>query len=128
MAVPNVSNQNNGVNVQDFLRLLVTQLTQQDPLKPMDNEQFLAQMAQFTSLQQTQQINENISQLLLTQLSSQSISLLNRTVDIGTGSNGQAQAGVVKGVTFNQGQPLLSVQVGQQLLSNISLSQVIAIR
>ena len=37
----------------DFLKLLATQFQQQDPMKPMDDSAFIAQMAQFTSLEQT---------------------------------------------------------------------------
>ena len=40
------------LNQEDFLKLLTTQLSNQDPLKPMDDTQFIAQMAQFSSLQQ----------------------------------------------------------------------------
>ena len=40
----------NGMNQEDFLKILLTQLTYQDPMKPMDNQEFMAQMAQFTSL------------------------------------------------------------------------------
>ena len=47
-----------------FLELLITQLRYQDPLKPSDNGEFLAQMAQFTSLEQVQNINEGINKLL----------------------------------------------------------------
>ncbi len=43
-----------------FLRLLVTQLNYQDPLSPMQNEAFVAQLAQFSSLEQMQQINRNL--------------------------------------------------------------------
>ncbi|MFO8086005.1 MAG: flagellar hook capping FlgD N-terminal domain-containing protein [Desulfobacterales bacterium] len=47
----------------DFLSLLVTQLQNQDPLKPMDPTQFTAQLAQFSSLEQLYNINENIQML-----------------------------------------------------------------
>ena len=42
------------LGLQDFLQVLLTQLSWQDPLKPMDNQTFMAQMAQFTALEQTQ--------------------------------------------------------------------------
>lgn len=46
-----------------FLTLLITQLRNQDPLNPKDNGEFLAQMAQFTSLEQTQNINSGIEKM-----------------------------------------------------------------
>jgi flagellar basal-body rod modification protein FlgD len=46
-----------------FLRLLVTQLQHQDPLDPQDNSEFLAQLAQFTSLESLQQIKEDMAAL-----------------------------------------------------------------
>lgn len=52
----------------DFLKLLITQMQNQDPLSPMDNSQFLAQMAQFSSLEQMQNLNASFDQsMLLTQ-------------------------------------------------------------
>ncbi|MFI3230822.1 MAG: flagellar hook capping FlgD N-terminal domain-containing protein [bacterium] len=45
----------------DFLMLLVTQLQYQDPLNPMDNTDFIAQMAQFTSLEQMQNLNQTMT-------------------------------------------------------------------
>jgi flagellar basal-body rod modification protein FlgD len=47
----------------DFLTLLVTQLKNQDPLKPMDPTEFTAQLAQFTSLEQLYNVNENLQAL-----------------------------------------------------------------
>ncbi len=52
----------------DFLRLLTTQLQYQDPMDPMSNTEFVAQMAQFSSLEQLQNMNSAITQLA-TQLS-----------------------------------------------------------
>jgi flagellar basal-body rod modification protein FlgD len=49
----------------DFLKLLITQMRYQDPLSPMDNSQFLAQMAQFSSLEQMQNLNESFDQSML---------------------------------------------------------------
>lgn len=51
-----------------FLKLLITQMQHQDPLSPMDNTQLLAQMAQFSSLEQMQNLNASFeTNLLLTQ-------------------------------------------------------------
>jgi flagellar basal-body rod modification protein FlgD len=46
-----------------FLSLLVTQLQHQDPLDPQDNSEFLAQLAQFTSLESLQQIKDDMAAL-----------------------------------------------------------------
>ncbi len=48
---------------QDFLNLLVTQLKYQDPLNPQDNTQFVAQLAQFSSLEGTQNISSSMESL-----------------------------------------------------------------
>jgi len=48
---------------KDFLKLLVAQLKNQDPLKPQDNTQFVAELAQFSSLEQSQGINDRLDQL-----------------------------------------------------------------
>lgn len=48
-----------------FLQLLITQMRYQDPLSPMDNQAFLAQLAQFSSLEQMQQLNQTVESSLL---------------------------------------------------------------
>lgn len=54
-----------------FLKLLVAQLTHQDPLNPTDDKEFVAQLAQFTSLEQLQEINSGVSGLNTTMTQSQ---------------------------------------------------------
>lgn len=48
----------------DFLKLLITKLTHQDPLNPMDDEAFIAQLAQFSSLEQLQNVNNSLENSL----------------------------------------------------------------
>ncbi|MBM7865631.1 hypothetical protein GTO89_02390 [Heliobacterium gestii] len=50
----------------DFLKLLITQMRYQDPLSPMDNSDMIAQMAQFSSLEQTQNVATNVKELTST--------------------------------------------------------------
>lgn len=67
----------------DFLRLLVTQLRNQDPLNPLDQNQFLSQTAQFTALEQLQNINKALGNLTATSASSgmtQAAGLLGKTI------------------------------------------------
>ena len=54
---------------QAFLKLLTTQLQHQNPLEPMDNQQFVAQMAEFSALEQMQNLNKNFAATALMQAS-----------------------------------------------------------
>ncbi len=54
---------------EDFLKLLMAQLANQDPLNPMENTEFVAQLAQFSSLEQQMATNEGLSMLQMGQAS-----------------------------------------------------------
>ena len=54
----------NGLGRDAFMNLLVTQMQHQNPLEPQADGEFLAQLAQFSSLEQLQGINDNISKLM----------------------------------------------------------------
>ncbi len=51
---------NDDLGKDAFLNLLITQLKNQDPLNPMEDREFIAQMAQFSSLEQMQEMNKNL--------------------------------------------------------------------
>ncbi len=117
----------NGMNQEDFLKILLTQLTYQDPMKPMDNQEFMAQMAQFTSLEQTQQLNDKISTLISNQAALQSVGLIGRTVDIT--SNGGVLTGTVVSLSLSGESPLITLRTSSgATLQDISLSQITAVR
>ena len=54
------TNSSSSLGKDDFLKLLVTQLQTQDPMNPMDDTQFISQMAQFTSLEQMKNMNTSV--------------------------------------------------------------------
>lgn len=115
------------LNMQDFLKVLLTQLTYQDPLKPMDNEQFMAQIAQFTSLQQTQQMNANLQQLLTNQASLQSVGLIGRTVSLTTASG--PVIGTVTSLSLAGSAPQLTVKTATgATFGNINLTQITSVQ
>jgi flagellar basal-body rod modification protein FlgD len=116
-----------GLGQDDFLKILLTQLTYQDPLKPMDNQEFIAQFAQFASLEQTRQSNENLNALLVMQMGNQALGLLGKAVEVGTDTG--SVVGEITSVAFSQGNPLFTVKVGDdQFLTNITLSQIVQVR
>jgi flagellar basal-body rod modification protein FlgD len=115
------------LGLQDFLKILLTQLNYQDPLKPMDNQEFMAQMAQFTSLEQTQQLNGKLDRLITNQAALQSVGLIGRTVDVTTASG--KVTGVVSTLSLSGESPALSISTsGGTVLNDIQLSQIAAVR
>lgn len=81
----------------DFLQLLVVQLKNQDPLDPVKNEDFVAQLAQFSSLEQMISLNTNFETMLSLQQLSQSSALIGRTISF-YDTDGNLSSGVVSEV------------------------------
>lgn len=81
----------------DFLLLLVTQLQNQDPTQPMEDKEFIAQMAQFSSLEQITNLGESFAGVSETLGRQTALSLLGSSVDIETGF--QSVSGTVSAVT-----------------------------
>jgi flagellar basal-body rod modification protein FlgD len=66
----------------DFLKLLITQLSHQDPTQPLQDREFVAQMAQFSTLEQMTNMNGELSKVLGLLARSQAVNLLGKTVEI----------------------------------------------
>jgi len=118
-----------GLDFQSLLRIILTQLTYQDPLKPLDNFQFVSQLAQFSQLQQTQSLNDQITSLLSSQAASQATGLLGKKVDLTPSGTNAVVTGTVSAVSFTSGTPQLTITTpGGQTLSGISIAAVSQIR
>ncbi len=126
MAVTGVA-QSANIGIEDFLKILTAQLNNQDPLKPVDNQEFVAQIAQFANLEQSRQLNAKIDQLLTVQSSVQSVGLLGRTIDIN--QNGSVVTGQVTALSLDSGQPLLTLRTTSGAFqNNVTFSQILNIR
>lgn len=110
-----VSSTNSQLGKDAFLQLMVTQMKYQDPLQPTDNTQFLAQLAQFTSLEQMTNISQTDNSMLTTMNSSQAMvqmsfehSLLGSNVSV-TDADGNVVSGQVTAIKFDSGNPQLVI-------------------
>jgi flagellar basal-body rod modification protein FlgD len=98
----------NTLTTQDFLQLLSTQMQNQDPLQPMDDSAYLAQMAQFTSLQQVSTLSTTISQMSSNQQSLAASNYLGQVVTMSDGNNSKV-SGTVTAVDLSGTTPTLQV-------------------
>jgi flagellar basal-body rod modification protein FlgD len=105
----------------DFLKLVVAQMTSQDPLNPKKDTDFIAQMAQFSSLEQAKNMQSDIADLRDGQEISQADGLLGQSVDILVNKDKTAH-GMVSAVQIEAGKP--KIVVGGQ---KYDLGQIIAI-
>ena len=87
----------------DFLKILITQLQHQDPTKPMEDREFIAQMAQFSSLEQMTNMSTQFTELSATMKGFQAMNLIGRNVEIIQGDSFiQGSVEAVTGGAFPQ--------------------------
>jgi len=115
------------IRQEDFIRLFLSQLQFQDPLEPVDNREFLAQLAQFSSLEQSRKTSENTDAMLAMDAASQALGLLEQTVDVQNA--GVSTVGTVSAIRFTQSGPLLDVKKSDgTVIANVRLSQVTLVK
>lgn len=92
----------------DFLKLLVAQLQNQDPTNPTDSSTWMAQLAQYSSLEQTTNVAQSVAQLVTASSLTQGVDLLGKELTY-TRADGTTGTGVADGLTIQNGQPTLDV-------------------
>ena len=119
----------------DYMKLLITQLQNQNPLEPLSNNEMASQLAQFSQLQQLESMNSSFAKVLITAERTYANSLIGKTVtffakDMSTGVMEQKE-GIVNEV-FNDpetGESLLGVKVGEDEQEyTLGLGAVILVR
>src|SRR5438067_783546 len=101
-----VRNTGDNLGKDDFLKLLITQLQNQDPSSPMDNSQFIAQMATFSTLEQMVNIGSKLDQILANNSQNSLASgseLIGKQVTWKDSSNQEVSA-TVKSILMSKGQ------------------------
>ena len=107
---------NDELGKNEFLKLLITQLKYQDPMNPMEDKEFIAQMAQFSSLEQMQNMSSSMS---MTQASS-TIGMQVTWLD----ANGKEVKGIVEAVRMIDGEPKLVVDDNILKMSEIKSVEI----
>ena len=130
-AASSASNSAFGLNFQSLLNIILEQLTYQDPLKPLDNFQFVSQLAQFSQLEQSQTLNTTVTSLLAAQSVTEAVTLLGHTVATTGSSDGSTQSitGSVTAINISNGVPALTITTtAGQVLSNVAISSITSIQ
>ena len=111
---------NVSANKEDFLKLFVAQLKAQNPLNPQEGHEFIAQLAQFTSLEQLMNLNTSFSDMLKYQQLLEGGDLIGKNASyIGTDSDGNPH-GVISAIKINDG-VIAAVIGGEEVpISNIT--------
>ena len=131
-SISQLAKKQQGVGTQElgrdaFLDLFVAQLENQDPLDPVKNEDFVAQLASISSVEQLESLNENLvasialnqSNALLSQLTNSS-ALLGKEVTYFDQTTGFEQKGTVEGVKIQNGVAVLSINGEDVPLGTVS--------
>ena len=113
-----------GLDMSEFLKLMIAQLQNQDPLQPLDNAEILQQISQIRQIGESQKLTNTLDSVLLNQNLSSASSLLGKNIKALT-DDGTPVDGFVDRITVTGGTPRLHVgdlEVGLNNLSEINPS------
>jgi flagellar basal-body rod modification protein FlgD len=103
----------------DFLKLVVAQLTSQDPLNPQKDTEFIAQMAQFSQLEQAKSMQTDIAALRADQAFLQASAMLGRSVEL-RDAHDVLTRGTVSAIQLGAGTPMIVVNGQPRSLDEVA--------
>jgi len=110
------------INSDAFLKLLITELQNQDPLEPMSNQEILEQLGQIREIESNLQLTETLESLRLGQNIATANSMIGRLV-AGLTDDGEQIAGHVDGVSLVDGKPRL--YIGEHIIDLENVSDIL---
>lgn len=93
-----------GLGKDDFMTLLIAQLKNQDPMKPMEDKEFITQLAQFSALEATEKMNAQLDELLGSQSLVQAATLIGKQATAKL-TSGETVTGTISEVRMLSGKP-----------------------
>jgi len=100
------------VDYQSFLKLLVAEMKNQDPTSPMESTDYVAQLASFSQVEQSVQINSKLEQILAASSLSQASSIVGREITSADGS----VTGIVKEVKLFSDGVIATLENGKEVI------------
>ncbi len=100
----------NDVNIDDFLKIMITELQNQDPLNPLENDELIAQISQIRSVGATEKLTDTLDSVLLGQNIASATNLIGAEIDAISDDN-ERVTGVVEKVSVSNGQPKLHLDL-----------------
>jgi len=113
---------NTNLGQDDYLKLMISQIKNQDPLDPVKNKEFISQMAQMTQVHGISEMNSNIEQLTSFNQLSSAASLVGRNVEYNAEDADTTYSGTVDQVTRNGGKTLFSING-----TNVTADKIISV-
>lgn len=110
------------VATTDFLTLLTVQLRNQDPIEPVNQENFISQLSQFSMLEEMESLNSTFEEVLKFEQLGQATNLVGKQAEFTDEATGTTKSGIVEGMIANEGPINLLIngeRVGLDLVSSV---------
>lgn len=112
-----------GVELDDFMKLLIAELQNQDPMNPMDNHQILQQVSQIREIESNSKLTDTLESVLLGQNMTTASNMLGKFI-AGLTKDGQLVTGQVERISVTDGLPAL--HVGEHMIDLKSVTEILS--
>src|SRR5207244_2763745 len=106
--LPSQTDAFSNLQIQDFIKLMISELQNQDPLNPMDNTQIMQEVSQMQSITSTTKLTQTLGQVLLGQNLASGGNLIGKGI-VGLTDDGKQVVGTVDSLSIKNGQGYLNV-------------------